>query len=90
MPTLELWSASYFLKLRERSSEALPFIVVMNTELKAIVTEIEAMIYNNIQAIANFMQLPKEQRMLRKDWLSKILARTEMMLHAVSMVNSLP
>lgn len=90
MPILELWSASY-LKLRERSSEALPlYSFNMNTELKTIVTEVEAMIYGNVRAIANFMELPAEQRILKKDWLRKTIARTEFMLSAVSMVNSRP
>jgi hypothetical protein len=59
----------------------------MNTELTPVIAEVEGMIFYNLQAIANFMYLPVEQRIPRYDWLKKTIARTEMMIYAVRIVN---
>jgi hypothetical protein len=59
----------------------------MNTELTPVIAEVQGMIFYNLQAIANFMYLPVEQRIPRQDWLKKTVARTEMMIYAVRIVN---
>ena len=61
--------------------------LVMSAELKVIVTEVEAMIFYNLRSIATFMDLPIDQRISRRDWLKKTVARTELMISAVAMVN---